>query len=221
MQAGPTEVTGSGLKIDKNSAANLPGLYACGDACDGNRCVHGAVTGGYAAGKSAAAFARTAAVPDVAEDELAGIKKRLFAPLGRAAGIDHAQFENIIRKIMTENVGVERNETSLLTALAKLDRLKDYAGSLRARDLHELMRVNEALNLLTVAEITTQAALFRKESRNKPYHHRLDYPETDDENWCGQVLVRKGSGDRFEVAFQPLALRIPGQEGGAGNAAGN
>ena len=31
MQAGPTEVTGSGIKIDKNSAATVAGLFACGD----------------------------------------------------------------------------------------------------------------------------------------------------------------------------------------------
>ncbi|MCD6307123.1 MAG: FAD-binding protein [Deltaproteobacteria bacterium] len=39
MQAGPTEVTGSGIKIDRDSAATIPGLYACGDAADHNRCV--------------------------------------------------------------------------------------------------------------------------------------------------------------------------------------
>jgi hypothetical protein len=31
----------------------------------------------------------------------------------------------------------------------------------------------------------------RKESRNKPYHHRLDFPDTDDTNWCGLVVVQK------------------------------
>ena len=221
MQAGPTEVTGSGIKINKNAASNIFGLFACGDACDGNRCVHGAVTGGYAAGKSAAAYAETISErqnPDIAQ--LAKIKEDLFAPLNRQDGIEYMEFENIIRKVMTENVGAERNEKSLLTALAKIRKIKEYIGQLKAKDLHDLMRVTEALSLLEVAEITTNAALYRKESRNKPYHHRLDYPETDDEKWCGQVLIKKGSTNNdYDITFQALTFeRQSNDKGGIGNA---
>jgi adenylylsulfate reductase subunit A len=213
MQAGPSEVAGSGVKIDKTSGSTVPGLFACGDACDANRCVHGAVTGGYRAGKSAAAYAHSLADdPVLVGDPPADKHESTFAFLKRLGGISYGEFEDIIRKIMTENVGIERNETGLEVALYKLARAKRLVNELKAGDLHELMRVHESCNLLQIAEVVIHAALFRKESRNKPYHHRLDYPATDDENWCGQVLVRKGPEDSVEVSFQPLAFGMPGQE---------
>ncbi len=77
------------------------------------------------------------------------------------------------------------------------------------------MRSNESRSLLEVAEIMVQAAMFGKESRNKPYHHRLDYPETDNENWCGQVLIRK-AGDGVEIQFLPLTFEDRGDKNAAG-----
>ena len=122
------------------------------------------------------------------------------------------EFENILRKIMTENVGAERNETGLLTALEKLARLRARLTQLKAKDLHELMRVCESTSLLEVGEISARTALYRQESRNKPYHHRLDYPQTDDQNWCGQVLINK-LPDGCQIKFQPLTMVIPSQGG--------
>ncbi len=215
MQAGPSEVAGSGIKVDKTSASTVPGLFACGDACDANRCVHGAVTGGYRAGKSAAAYALGLGDDAVsAGDPPADKHESAFVFLKRRGGISYGEFEDIVRKIMTEYVGTERNENGLEVALHKLASAKGLMNELRAGDLHELMRVHESCNLWQVAEVVTHAALFRKESRNKPYHHRLDYPATDDENWCGQVLVRKGPGDSVQVSFQPLTFGMPGQQEG-------
>lgn len=206
MQGGPTEISGSGLKVDKRMASNVPGLYAAGDCCDANRCVHGAVAGGYASGKWAAAFALGTGLEEINAEQVAREKERVFAPLGSKEGLTYPELENMIRKVMSEYVGVERNETGLRVALQKIARIKGYAGSLKAGNLHELMRTVEALNLLQVAEITTHAALFRKESRNKPYHYRLDYPEQDDEKWCGQVVVQK-DGDAVKVSFLPITFQ--------------
>ena len=212
MQAGPTEVTGSGLKVNRCSAASVPGLFACGDASEANRCVHGAIAGGYAAGKSAVEFARSFPAIEPDDREIAKLKDKVFAPLNRAEGMSFTEFENILRKIMTENVGAERNETGLLTALEKLARLRARLTQLKAKDLHELMRVCESTSLLEVGEISARTALYRQESRNKPYHHRLDYPQTDDQNWCGQVLINK-LPDGCQIKFQPLTMVIPSQGG--------
>jgi succinate dehydrogenase/fumarate reductase flavoprotein subunit len=47
------------------------------------------------------------------------------------------------------------------------------------------------------------AALFREESRNRPYHHRLDFPHTDDEKWCGLVVLEKDGGG-IRCSFEPV-----------------
>jgi adenylylsulfate reductase subunit A len=202
-QAGPTEVTGSGIKIDKNSAATIAGLFACGDACDHNRCVHGAVAGGYKAGKSAAAFAQTfhhgyQAPGSMTREQI----DRFMEPLHRSSGYPYRQVEDTIRKIMAEHVGARRTEHALTRGLDKLRRVEHYLDEIRADDLHELMRTHETRSILAVGKLMATTALFRKESRNKPYHHRLDFPDTDDANWCGLVVVRK-EGDELSCDFEP------------------
>ncbi|MDP6178593.1 MAG: FAD-binding protein, partial [Desulfatiglandales bacterium] len=111
MQAGPTEVTGSGVKIDKISATTVPGLFACGDASDHNRCVHGAVAGGYKAGKSAASYALDQKQDDHAPKSVVREKiDRFMEPLHRTSGYPYGHIEDTIRKIMAEHVGPMRTE---------------------------------------------------------------------------------------------------------------
>lgn len=207
MQAGPTEVTGSGVKIDRESAATIPGLYACGDAADHNRCVHGAVAGGYKAGKSAADYARNLNKGSLKKGD--GVSKqisrevveRFVAPLHRTAGYPYRQIEDAVRRIMAEHVGPLRTEQGLRTGMAKLNRLEGYLDQMKANDLHELMRSHETRAILSVGRVMATTALFRTESRNRPYHHRLDFPDTDNEKWCGLVKVRK-AGDRLVCDFE-------------------
>ena len=204
MQAGPTEVTGSGIKIDKNSATTVPGLFACGDACDHNRCVHGAVAGGYKAGKSAAAYAMDVTHVDEAPKSIIHEQiDRFMAPLHRPSGYPYRQIEDTMRKIMAEHVGPMRTEHALNGGLEKLQRIESYLDEMKAIDLHELMRTHECRAILSVGKIMATTALFRTESRNKPYHHRLDFPETDNDNWCGLVVVRK-EGSELSCSFEPV-----------------
>jgi succinate dehydrogenase/fumarate reductase flavoprotein subunit len=56
---------------------------------------------------------------------------------------------------------------------------------------------------MKVGEIMTHAAMFREESRFIPYHYREDYPETDNKNWCGQVLIKQKDG-KIVTEFEPL-----------------
>ena len=204
MQAGPTEVTGSGIKIDKESAATVPGLFACGDACDHNRCVHGAITGGYKAGKSAAAYAKTFSRNEDIPNSMPREKIEWFMePLQRTSGHPYRQIEDSIRKIMAEHVGPRRTEQALTYGLEKLQRIESYLDEIKANDLHELMRTHETRSILAVGKLMATTALFREESRNKPYHHRLDFPDTDDTNWCGLVVVGK-DGNELSCSFEPI-----------------
>ena len=202
MQARPSELCGSGIKIDETCASNVPGLFAAGDASDQMGCLHMCMAGGYAAGKHAARYAagvnhyRPLKAKVLAEE-----RARVFAPLLRKSGLASGEFENIVRIITTDHFGPYKSEVSLNGAIAKLDGLDRYRADLKANNLHELMRCHEAMNIQSVAKIVAHAALARKESRFVPYHYRSDYPETD-EDMCGLVVVRKdgeaGIATRFE-----------------------
>ena len=124
-------------------------------------------------------------------------------PLQRASGHPYRQIEDSIRKIMAEHVGPRRTEQVLTYGLEKLERIERYLDEIKANDLHELMRTHETRSILAVGKLMATTALFREESRNKPYHHRLDFPDTDDTNWCGLVVVSK-DGDALSCSFEPI-----------------
>jgi succinate dehydrogenase/fumarate reductase flavoprotein subunit len=107
---------------------------------------------------------------------------------------------------MAEHIGAMRTEGGIRIGLEKLRRLENYLEEIKAQDLHEVMRTHETRSLLLVGKIMGKAALFRTESRNKPYHHRLDYPETDNEKWCGLVVLNK-DGDDVACSFEPIVYK--------------
>ncbi len=209
MQARPSEVCGSGIKIDAQCASSMPGLYAAGDCSDQMGCLHMCVAGGYAAGKQAAEFARRSKhLRPISPAEVAAEKDRVFKPLERKRGVSYWEFEDIVRVITTDHFGPVKTETSLKSALVKLNRLDEAYGDLRAGNLHELMRVHEAMNIQQVAKITATAALARKETRFAPYHFRADFPETDDDNYCGLIVVRKDPEGGAVTRFEPLTYDL-------------
>ena len=105
---------------------------------------------------------------------------------------------------MAEHVGPRRTEHALTRGLEKLRRVEHYLDEIRADDLHELMRTHETRSILAVGKLMATTALYREESRNKPYHHRLDFPDSDNTNWCGLVVVRK-KGDELSCDFEPIS----------------
>lgn len=202
-QGGTTSATSAGIKIDGNSASTLPGLFAAGNCADHNRGLWAATTGGYHAGKEAADYANKTSHVDINMKKVIEEYEDFASALGREEGISYNDLEDMIRRVMYENVGTMRTETGLQTGLAKLEKISKYTKMLKAEDYHELMRVCESRSLLKVGELMARAALYRKESRMKPFHHRLDYPETDEKNWRGLVLVRGETG-RAKLTFQKL-----------------
>ncbi len=209
MQARPSEQCGSGIKIDEKCASNVPGLFAAGDASDQMGCLHMGVGGGYAAGKHAADYARKAKnLKPLDAGKIKTEKNRIFKPLHKKAGMAYGEFEDIVRIITTDNFGPVKTENSLKTALEKLGRLDGAREDLKADNLHELMRVHEAMNIQQVARITATAARARKETRFPPYHYRADFLETDDENFCGLIVVKKGPDNEITTRFEPLSYDV-------------
>jgi adenylylsulfate reductase, subunit A len=205
MQARPSEVAGSGIKIDENCSSNVPGLFAAGDSADQMGCLHICVAGGYAAGKKAAEHAKAqAGLKPVDPKEIEEERVRVYRPLERKGGVRYQELEDVVRTITTDHFGPVKTEISLKSAIQKLAKLDLVHPEMKAENLHELMRVHEAMNIQQVAKITASAALERKETRFQPYHYRADYPETDDKNYCGLIVVRKGEQGRVVTRFEPL-----------------
>jgi len=203
MQTGPIEVVGSGIHIDRNCMSTVEGLFAAGDCADQMKVVHMAVAGGYCAGKCAADYAARNTWVGTTSHLVREEEARTLAPLKRNKGSSYQEVGDVLRRIMVENVGPTRTRTSLETAERKIKALAPHLEEIKAKDPHELMRAIETASLLKVGEIMIYPSLFRKESRFIPYYYREDFPDTDNVNWCGQVLVKQMNG-KIVTEFKPL-----------------
>jgi adenylylsulfate reductase subunit A len=205
---------GSGLAVDVDGQTSVEGLYAAGDCATVSGGIAGAAVLGHIAGESVARRARSPgrALPDIPLEAIDAVRARAHAHLAEGAGMPWKEFEDETRRTVTDYVGVRRTEAGLKRALQTLRELAGREPTLRASDLHGLMRVHEAKNIRLNAEIMAAASLARTETRTGSSHWRLDYPETDEQNWRRFVVVERGEhgpGVRTLPTERPLSDAFP------------
>jgi succinate dehydrogenase/fumarate reductase flavoprotein subunit len=208
LRSGPVEVSPTahflmgGARIDVACHATLPGLLVAGEDAGGT---HGAnrlggngvaesTVFGAIAGETAARVARDLGLPELDAAYAAEIEQQALAPLAvdAARGEDPFSIRQQLEVLMWEHVGLVRDGIGLRSALDELAQLRARVDRVAAPGHRRLnMAWAEALdvrNLIDVAQLTTRAALERRESRGA--HYRSDYPETDDEHWLANVHMR-------------------------------
>jgi len=174
--------TMGGIGTNTYGETGIYGLYACGEAaCTGvhgaNRLASNSLLEGIVFGQRIVdkveemLYRRTIKVDEIF---------RQFDPEGvcilRRERITPQECKPKLQEIMWDKVGIIRNENSLKEANQEVEYL--YNNLARGDDLLAYYEIN---NMLTVARIIIQAALWRKESRGG--HFRSDYPYRDDLRW--------------------------------------
>ncbi len=159
-----------GVKVDEDGRSSLPGLWVCGEA---------SCTGLHGANRLASNSLLEAVVygARIAED-ISGLEpvRSTLPPFEGIAWDEESgrevetRLRNLnsvqeLRKIMTDYVGVERNEADLKKALREIGRLEDSAQGV----------TRSFLNMTVSATLVAAAALKRTESRGG--HFRTDYPQ--------------------------------------------
>jgi len=211
----PTNKYGEVVIDGKNTP--FPGLYAAGEcACVS---VHGAnrlgtnslldlVVFGKHAGLKAAEYAKTAEFEKLPEDTEAGAMSR-FDALRTASGNENAfDLSTEMKKVMFDDVGIYRSEKGMREALEKVKALQERYKQVRVADTGrifntELLNAWELGNMLEVAEVVTECALNRKESRGG--HSREDFPERDDKEWLKHTLAWKKDG-KVKIDYKPVVI---------------
>jgi len=206
MQGGPNEVCGSGIKIDAGCATSVPGLFAAGNSADQCRSLHMAVTSGIHAGRSLAEYAakRGGRQIPAPKHQVRKIREQFCAPLEEARSVSWHEFEDVLQRILTEGMGPVRSAWGMEKAWQNLGLLERWRDQVKADTYHDLCRTQEVYNMMTVARCMITAALFRTESRFGQCHYRLDFPETDDSKWLGQVIIDRGADGQAEAKFLPI-----------------
>jgi succinate dehydrogenase/fumarate reductase flavoprotein subunit len=199
--------TCGGLKANEWCETNLQGLYAAGEvATGGHKLTHSNVFG-VRAGTRAAEYSRTVKPPEFSDFVNGWIKGRRNAIeeiLARkeTPNMDVESVRRRVRGLMWRNVGVLRSREGLEAAIRELRRTRsEDLSKLYARNLRDLRKCLEVINMVDAGEATATVALHRTETRG--VHHRLDYPERDDSKWLKNIIVRLEGGE-LKVTTEPV-----------------
>jgi fumarate reductase (CoM/CoB) subunit A len=190
---------------DTDAQSTIPGLFVIGelaggirgpDRPGGNSLAEGQVFGhraGTAAAKRAAkngkAEART----------LDGTVDFLSTVLDRKANLDFRDMARDIQSTMQRHCLVEKSGPNLEAALNKVLGIKKELNSNLALTPETLTEGLGARNLAQVSELVLRGCLNRKETRSG--HYRIDFPETNDENYRRSFVSRRNGDD---VTISPL-----------------
>ncbi len=221
MEVGPTtHYAMGGVKVNADSQmSTVPGLFAAGECAAG---LHGAnrlggnslsdlLVFGKRAGEHAAAFARENGRGTVDPARADAAMRRALEPFERkavAGAGDENPFaiQSSLQKTMQELVGIVRTEGEMSRALEEIEKLKTRAAKVPVAGHREYNpswhTALDLVNLLTVAEAVTRAAIERRESRGG--HFREDKPGRDEALGKVNVVLVRADGGEMKVSREPL-----------------
>ena len=174
-----------GIRVDSFGRTSVKNLFACGECATSgfhgaNRLASNSLLECVVFGQRAGALAAAEASKPVPKISLRH-PGRMHA--GRELDID--DLRNSLRSIMWRNVGVERDAAGLKYAL---DSIRFWSGYVLDRSF-DSPEAWELQNLMTLAKLVSESALYRKESRG--VHTRRDHPKTNDRRWKKRLVVRR------------------------------
>ncbi len=207
-----------GIHTDINGLSPIEGIYAAGES--GCVSVHGAnrlggnslldiLVFGRRAGNHALEYARQNDFQPMITNPLATAEARIQKLMDGESQERTADIRREMGNLMAEKAGIYRVAADLKQAVAGLAELKVRFKRLKVRDKSkifntELVAALELENMLDVAEVISQGALERVESRGA--HYREDFPKRDDKNWLKHTMATKGSDDRPILDFKPVTI---------------
>ncbi|HTS33565.1 MAG TPA: FAD-binding protein [Thermoplasmata archaeon] len=205
-----------GIGTDAQGATNIRGLYSAGEAAcvsihganrlGGNSLLETLVFGKFA-GAAAAAYASSAAPPEIREAELDGVTAPWRAWSSRTDGEDPSTLRAEMQATMGRYAGIYRNEADLLEGLRRIRALKERYRNVRVVDQSKVYNVNltdafETGYMLDLAEVILVGAYARTESRGA--HSRTDYPKRDDAKWMKHTIAVRGA-EGPQLSYAPVA----------------
>ena len=186
-----------GLMHDWDLRTNIEGIYAAGDQLFASDCAGFACATGYYAGRKAAEYAKTAVLIPCREEDVEKEADRIFAPLlsdGKGA-VSWKELNAAIAKAMQNYCGAVKCDDLLKQGLELLTSYQEeIVPLLHADNPHDLMRIHEVLDILTVAQIVLHASLQRKATSRPLCFTRNDHPQEESEGERRHIVIRMEDG---------------------------
>ena len=217
-----------GLDVDTYGQSSIPGLFAAGETAGG---IHGGNRIGGSALAASLAFGRRAgrkaaeivnnepvSIPPAGDDVIPESEREWLAGLlERTEGPFQGDVRMHCRMLAHEKLGPIREEKTLREALEEYERIESEdlpnlrlseeareTGKGRGEEIESALSIR---NLALLGRILATAALEREESRGA--HYRLDYPDTNDEDW--RKVTRLHLTDGGGIAFSTDPVKVPAE----------
>src|SRR4029077_12080150 len=186
----------SGVWVNEHAETTVPGLYAAGDmASVPHNYMLGAFVNGGIAGQTAADYCAENDLPAHDAADVAAEQQRVLAPTLREDGLTPYEMEFKTRRLVNDYLQPPKITAKINIGQERFAEGRAALDHLVARDPHELMRALETQSILDCADLAAAASLYRTESRWGLYHLRVDYPETDNDNWfCHSMYIKDDRG---------------------------
>ena len=204
----------TGVRINENGETGIPGLYAAGDT---SLCARGHLSGAFVYGEIAAENATSYAAENAAvepePDQIEAFMKAKEDRLSRKNNrIPIEEFEYKVRRTINDYIRPPKNEFKLKKALWWMDRFREELSTMVAvKDIHDLFKVYEVENIIQCATLSAIASNERKESRWGPWHHRSDYPESNDKEWLKHIVLTMGDQPEDVIVAHKEIIRLEGE----------
>ena len=217
MEVGPTaHYAMGGVRVEAETAAStVPGLYAAGEVAGG---MHGAnrlggnslsdlVVFGRRAGLSAAEYAqRMSSLPEVNPTNVDVAAQDALRPFDGNGTENPYAIHHELQDMMQDLVGIIRTQSELDEARSRLPGLRERATHLRIDGNRQFNPgwhlAFDLQSMLTVADLITNGASIRKESRGG--HTRDDFPGPDHHHFGTVNLVQQMTPDGAVAREVPL-----------------
>jgi succinate dehydrogenase / fumarate reductase, flavoprotein subunit len=206
-----------GIDVDtKTMRSSVPGLYVAGGLGGHSNGLIGLATyDGKVVAEGVMEDLPQLALGVLPKAEVESEARRLESLLRACRdGVPVSQVKSTIRQMMWDKVGVEKDATSLQSALAdiaaiRLDLLPRMSVVRAEKSVnYEWLDAIDAVNMVDTCELIILSSLERKESRG-PFIRR-DFPMQDNRRWlAANLMIRTDNGYRFELRPYDLPFFQP------------
>ena len=186
-----------GFLNDWELKTNVEGLYVAGDALFASNCYGHAAATGYYAGRHASKYSSKTNLVEFDRKQVDAEKKRIYAPLQNNpdTAIGWKELNMGISKTMQNYCGDIKYDDLLNIGLLRMQEYEEkVVPNTYAYNPHELVRLLEVFDILTVSQIILLSCIARKTSSKSLHFNRGDSIHFETDNADKLITVKQVNG---------------------------